>query len=58
MMLAVIAWYTVLAITNLPMLGGRQGRDLAVVVTSPFSFRHLLATYTLPTGRYAAKSED
>jgi len=45
-------------ITEAPLIEGRSARGLVVVLASPFSFRRLLSTYTLPPGRYVPTLED
>jgi len=45
-------------ITEAPLIEGRSARDMVVVLASPFSFSHLLSTYTLPPGRYVPTLED
>jgi hypothetical protein len=39
-------------------IDGRPAQRVAVVLAAPFSFRHLLSTYTLPAGRYEPALED
>lgn len=43
-------------ITGHPIIGGKKAE--AVVLAAPFSFQHLLVTYTLPAGRYLPAMED
>ena len=40
------------------MIQGWQARRLVISVPAPFSFRHLLTTYTLPPGRYVPSWQD
>jgi hypothetical protein len=45
-------------ITGASVIEGRPARAMVVVLPSPYSFRHLLSTYTLPPGRYEPTLED
>jgi hypothetical protein len=45
-------------ITERPLIEGSPARAMVVVLSSPYSFRHLLSTYTLPPGRYVPTLED
>lgn len=45
-------------ITDQARIGGRPAKHVVVVLNAPFSFQHLLVTYTLPPGRYVATMED
>jgi len=40
------------------VIEGRPARATVLVLSSPYSFRHLLSTYTLPPGRYEPTFED
>ena len=40
------------------MIGARRAQDVRVILSSPFSFKHLLVTYTIPAGRYDPAWED
>jgi hypothetical protein len=40
------------------MIGGRRAGRVQVVLAGPFSFKHVLTTYTLPAGRYVPQNED
>ena len=45
-------------ITEASVIEGRPARAMALVLQAPYSFRHLLSTYTLPPGRYEPTLED
>jgi hypothetical protein len=45
-------------ITEASVIEGRPARAVELVLPSPYSFRHLLSTYTLPPGRYEPMLED
>ena len=45
-------------ITKASVIDGRPLPATVVVLSAPYSFRHLLSTYTLPPGRYEPTFED
>jgi hypothetical protein len=45
-------------ISDRAMIEGRRADQARVVLAAPFSFKHILTTYTLPAGQYAATMED
>ena len=44
--------------TERSQIEGRPAQRLVIVLDRPFSFKHLLSTYTLPAGGYVPTLED